>query len=99
MVRAFVLDHGGSWVQISSGARNFSEFPVNIFDVFLPVKRSVEIKTERNQNMFATGEEIYLCKQINLSWKHLKCVTFKEARTGFNKLYHLEGLNLPNFFM
>ena len=28
VVRAAVLDHGGSWVRIPSGARIFSEFPV-----------------------------------------------------------------------
>ena len=31
LVRASVLDHGGSWVRIPSGARIFSEFPVGPF--------------------------------------------------------------------
>ena len=31
VVRASVLEHGGSWVRIPSGARIFSEFPVGSF--------------------------------------------------------------------
>ena len=31
VVRASVLEHGGSWVRIPSGARIFSKFPVGSF--------------------------------------------------------------------